>query len=182
MSVQSVTAVWERLAESYRAFSSASKDFFSEGIDQLTCLRRAFRNEDRPIAIYMIQFLSNSEIKELFGELVYLASFSHGSIQAVRRLILSLPRDWVLANIEKFADPILAAGDYDEYRRFLELYMELDHDLAFKLATRATQQEDEDIKEAGEDFLEKLMPEVENATPIRIIGAPGIPLSESNPV
>ncbi|MGH9848601.1 MAG: hypothetical protein ACREBD_01965 [Blastocatellia bacterium] len=149
-------AVWERLVESHEAFLSASKDFFSERVDHVSCLHHAFHSEDRETAIYLAQYLDESDLKELFGDLVFLASFSHGSIQAVRRLILSLPREWVLAQIENFAEPILASGDYDEYRRLLELYLELDHELAFKLASKASQHEDEDIKEAGEDFLERL--------------------------
>jgi hypothetical protein len=87
---------------------------------------------------------------------VFLASFSHGSIQAVRKLILSLPRDWVLSRIEEVAEPILRSGDYDEYRRLLELYFELDRELASRLAARARAQEDEDVREAGEDFLDRL--------------------------
>ena len=55
-------------------------------------------------------------------------------------------------------EPYLCTGSYDEYRRFLELYRALDRELAWKLARRAAAHGDEDIREAGEDFLESLEP------------------------
>ena len=56
-------------------------------------------------------------------------------------------------DMEALAEPLLADGTDDEYRRFLELYSELDNDLARKLAQRAAQHIDLHVREAGEDFL-----------------------------
>ena len=50
---------------------------------------------------------------ELFPEWVFLASWAHGAIQVPRDMILSLPRDWVLARIEQEAEPFLRDGTYD---------------------------------------------------------------------
>ena len=86
---------------------------------------------------------------------MFLASFGHGSIEAVRDLILSLPRDWVINDIEREAEPLLQKGDYDEHRRFLELYELLDADMTQRLARRAAANPDPDIREAGEDHLVK---------------------------
>jgi len=79
--------------------------------------------------------------------------FVHGGIGAARAIILSLPHDWLLANIEQYAEPLLAYEDDEEYRRLLELYSLIDRDLTLKLARRAAEHADPDIKEAGEDFL-----------------------------
>ncbi len=73
-----------------------------------------------------------------------------------RDAILSLPSDWVLARIEQVSEPYLLTGTHEEYRRFLELYQELDHPLTLALAQRAASHPDPDIREAGEDFLERL--------------------------
>lgn len=89
----------------------------------------------------------------MLPELVKFASFSHGSIQTVRDAILLIPKEEILARIEQIAEPILITGDYDEYRRLLELYILLDKELTRKLALRAANDPDPDIKEAGEDFL-----------------------------
>jgi hypothetical protein len=73
-----------------------------------------------------------------------------------REAILSLPKTWLLANIEKSAEGLLADGTDEEYRRLLELYIKIDDRLTEKLVKRALQHEDADIREAGEDFQEYL--------------------------
>ena len=108
------------------------------------------------IAMRLTKVLTPAELKALFPQLVALASWDHGMVQAARDRILSLPRDWVLQHIEEVAEPLLQEGDYVEYRRFLELYVQLDPELAARLARRAAAHADSDVKEAGEDFLEAL--------------------------
>jgi len=63
------------------------------------------------------------------------------------------PHDWLLENIEQYAAPLLAYDDDEEYRRLLELYSLIDRDLTLKLARRAAEHADSDIREADEDFL-----------------------------
>lgn len=150
-------AVWKHLVATYEAFALALRDFLAEDVDRVSLIRSTLRSSNKNTAIYMLQYLRPSELQSLFDDLVFFSSFAHGCVQTVREVIVSLPREWVLANIEKVAEPLLREGTYDEYRRLLELYVKLDHNLALKLAQRAAAQADEDIKEAGEDFLEKLM-------------------------
>ncbi len=149
-------AVWNHLVESYRIYATASQEFLAGNVNRVGLLRNAIHNQDRLYAIMMLKFLHTSEIQQLFDDLVFLASSSHGSVGAVRNAILSLPREWVLAKIEPLAEPFLQNGSSDEYRRFLELYIKLDQALAQRLALRAANQEDEDIREAGMEFLDKL--------------------------
>jgi len=133
--------------------------FMSQGVDHVTCLRQGLRagGVDRVTALKVIPYLPLIERMGLYGDLVFLASSAHGAIGAVRHLILSLPRDYLLETIELEAEPYLQNGTYDEYRRFLELYELLDRDLTLKLAHRAAAHADADIREAGEDYLERLL-------------------------
>jgi hypothetical protein len=74
-------------------------------------------------------------------------------------VLLSLPKDFLLSNIEKSADTVLnnATQDpYVEYRCLLELYLKIDRKMTYRLAQRAWQSEDEDVREAGEDFIKLL--------------------------
>jgi hypothetical protein len=149
-------SVWDRLSTSYMMYAQALKDFFSGDVDHIRLMKIALMGKDRIIAIHLLQYLSQSEHLQLFDELVYLSSFSHGSIEAVRQVILAMPRDWVLENIEQTTEPLLKNGTYDEYRRLLELYLELDPEITLKLAQRAIKHEDPDIREVGVDFINKL--------------------------
>lgn len=146
-------SVWSRLVQSHKAFSEASREFLSGSFDRVIVIRNALGGHDKHTAIYVLRSLKPSELQELFDILVFHASYSHGAIGSIRDAILSLPRDWVLARIEEVAEPLLTNGTYDEYRRLLELYTLLDPMLTQRLAERAVQNPDPDIREAGEDFL-----------------------------
>jgi hypothetical protein len=111
---------------------------------------------ERGAALEVAATLSIEERKELLGELISLASFGHGRTAMARRLILSLPHDWLRENMEAYAAPILEEGSDEEYRRLLELYSELDRDLTLRLARRAAASDDPEIADVGRDFLEKL--------------------------
>lgn len=154
MSKNSIT--WEKLVESHKSFTLALRDFFEQDIDRVGILRSALQGNDKFTAISVAGYLSKNDLLQLFPELLHLASFSHGAIESVRTLIRSLPLKWVLANVEEAAEPLLTEGSYDEYRRLLELYVEIDRDLALKLARRALQNSDHDIKEVGRDFMKNL--------------------------
>ena len=148
------TEVWQRLVESQKEFNSASRMFLSSDIDRVSLMREKLYSLDRDTAFYFLPYLKEEELMQIFDILVPLASTAHSSVGRVKEAILSLPHDWIIKKIEQLVEPLLIDGTDDEYRRFLELYFELDKDLTLKLAHRAAQHTDLHIKEAGEDYLE----------------------------
>lgn len=149
--------IWEQLSDSYRAYSLAVRKFWANDVDRVTLIRYALEHGDTATAFHIAQFLSVPELQGLFGEWVEWAMQSHGYQEAVHALIQKLPRDWILANIATYAEPLLREGTYDEYRRLLELYAYLGEvDLERRLALRALKSSDPDINAAGQDTLAKL--------------------------
>lgn len=148
--------IWQGLVHHYKKLNLALARFLFDEANRIPILREALKTGDRAAAIYVASHLKTAELMELFEEFVFLASFSHGGLAPVRQVILSLPRDWVLSRIENVVSPLIERGTYDEYRRFLELYSDLNHQLALNLANKAAQHSDEDIREAGKDFIEYL--------------------------
>lgn len=110
----------------------------------------------RGTALRIIPLLPVKERMELFEELVELASFGHSDISLCRDIIVNLPKEFLLSYIENTAEKLLAIGTDEEYRRLLELYILIDENLTRKLALRALENDVEDIREAGEDFIESL--------------------------
>jgi hypothetical protein len=155
-SVDRDAVIWSRLVRCHQAYAEASREFLASDVDRVKLVRRGLHGRDRSTALFVLKYMKAVELEQLFGDLVFLASFSHGAVHVVHNAILSLPRKWVLTNIETVAEPLLEKGTYDEYRRLLELYVELDHKLALKLGHRAIRHADPDIREAGEDFLGRL--------------------------
>ncbi|HEY0069700.1 MAG TPA: hypothetical protein VGE04_07010 [Chloroflexia bacterium] len=148
-------AIWERLVQSHMAWVSAQQQFLSEGVDRVSLLQAALEVGDTATAFLVADLMSTSEHQELFRQWLEWAATSHGYTHVAREIIKSLPRDWVLARIEAESASILRNGTYDEYRRLLELYADLDVGLTAKLARKALEHADEEIREAGEDFLSK---------------------------
>ncbi len=154
-------AIWQRFIESYIAQATASREFLAEGVDRVALVREALKSRSsnqQAAAIYIAHWMKPAELQELFSEWLAL-SRSHGYAGVMREIIKSLPRDWVLAHIEAVAEPFLSSDDpyiWDDYRRLLELYNELDRELTLRLAHRAVAHADPDVREAGEDFLEIL--------------------------
>lgn len=136
-------------------FVSIANEFLTSS-ERVQIIRQAIHSADRQVAVRVLEWLDESDIKELFDELLFLASWSNGLVHIARERILALPRDWVLEHVETAAERHLQEGTDDEYRRFLELYSELDLSLAQRLAARAAAHDDEHVQEAGLEFLETL--------------------------
>lgn len=107
----------------------------------------------RAAALNVLWYLPVEMSKRLLPDLLRLAAFQHGSIQLVRARIMSLPRTWLLANIEADAEPLLTSGEDEPFRRLLELYAEIDRELMLRLARRAQAHPNPHVKEAATDFL-----------------------------
>jgi hypothetical protein len=117
-------------------------------------LRRGFTKPGERVAAFKAsEGLTVEEKQELLPEFLAMASWGHGLQEDARKQILALPRPWVLANVEQAAEPILVKGEEEEFRNFLELYHELSKDLATKLARRAVQHDDDEVREAGRAYL-----------------------------
>lgn len=125
-------------------------------MNKIDKIKAQLKGPERTEAITQLPSLTIEELEQLFAELLFLASFVHGQLQQVRSTILRIPKEWILEHIEQESEPLLKNGTYEEYRRLLELYLSLNAELTRKLAERAAANSDPDIKEVGDDFLEKL--------------------------
>ncbi|QDT40158.1 hypothetical protein Pan241w_02140 [Gimesia alba] len=98
--------------------------------------------------------------KNVFEILVKLASVAHRSIGLNRAVIKTMPRKWVIEHIEPIVNQILSdetdhyvkTEPEEYYRRFAELYSELDDGLLNRLLDRAAQHDNPDVVEVAEDF------------------------------
>lgn len=149
----SLVAACSWLLEAEQRYAAARRLLLARE-DRVRIVREAMRGSAWKVALMVLDGLEPEELRELLPELILRASTAHGALDLVRRYILALPREWLLAGIEKEAEPYLASGTYDEYRRFLELYSQLDAALTTRLAQRAAAHADSDIREAGLEYLQ----------------------------
>jgi hypothetical protein len=86
--------------------------------------------------------------------LVDQASVGHSDIQLVRDVLARIDRPWLLSHIEEFAAHPLQDGDYEDYTRIAELYVQLEaHDALARLLERCRRHASEDVREIADDLV-----------------------------
>ncbi|OKH40537.1 hypothetical protein NIES2119_02695 [[Phormidium ambiguum] IAM M-71] len=145
--------LWRKLFESEIIYIQNRQEFLNHSTNRVATIEKALHNPaERGTALRLIEYCTTEECQSLFDDLVILASVSHADIELARKAILSLPKTWLLANIENSAELLLKDGTDEEYRRLLELYIHIDEGLTQKLVNQALNHPDPDIQEVGSDF------------------------------
>jgi len=145
--------LWQLVVTREWDYIQSRQAFLNSCTDRVAMLQKALRNpKERGTALRLLFYLTLPERQHLFNDLLDLASVSHSDIELCREVILSLSKNWLLSNIENSAEELLDEGTDEEYRRLLELYINIDEHLTERLVQRALNHDDADIREAGEDF------------------------------
>jgi hypothetical protein len=151
------STLWRHLLNTEIALTQARMNFHASCKDKIAVIQKALQDPaQRGTALRYLFHTKIAERQQVFDTLLELASVGHADIGLCREVILSLPRAWVISTIESRAESLLTEGTDEEYRRLAELYLELDPGLVYRLATRALQHSDPDIREVGEEFIESL--------------------------
>lgn len=149
-------ALWMQYVTAYREFINARMGLFH--CDDLVDLVRRGLNDplERAAALDIARLLRDEQKKELFPDLVALSSTAHGLTDDAIQVMMSLSKDWILANIQPLVESILSNASDEEYRMVLRIYAGLSTSLARDLAVRAMNHPDPDIREAGDDWCSRL--------------------------
>jgi len=149
--------LWQQVVSAEDASMGARTRLFSHPSSIVPLVKRGLHQPaERTTALRIAAMLSAQQKRELLPDLVALASFVHGSTKQAQDIIMSLRRDWLRDNIERYAESILKRDDYEEYASLLELYTRIDRDLVLRLAQHAAQHDDPDIRDVGKGFLADL--------------------------
>ncbi|GAA6624302.1 hypothetical protein [Scytonema sp. NUACC26] len=160
---QQDTDLWHQLIDREKAYLEIRQNFLNSCQSKVELIRLALQKPtERGTALQILHYLTLEERQSLFDELIELASVGHSDIELVRFTILSFDKIWLLNNIENCAESLLKKGTDEEYRRLLELYIQIDDELTQRLVMKALQQKDPEIQEVGEDFENYLKTKREN--------------------
>jgi hypothetical protein len=148
--------LWRRFVEAENELISARMALFASCRPYLVdIVRDGLFTGDRVAALEVATLLDEGERQQLIGPLLALASLGNGLSGMVKRVLSSLSREWLIANIEPAAEPILSDGTADEFLYLLDLCQQIDSGLAMKLARRAAAHQDSAIRKLGTAYLEK---------------------------
>lgn len=149
--------IWTEMEHSHAAFLGDLSTFLACTKQKRLEALRANYPRNRPLVILLLQhFVQTSDLEDLLPFLLSHVGSVHQYLFAFRAIIHRIPSDWLSEHIEEAAEPFLRGGNDETFRRFLELYIDIDLLLARRLAQRALESSDTDTREAGSDFLQKL--------------------------
>jgi hypothetical protein len=146
---------WQDMISAYMKYVEKSGEFFQSKLDRIKILREGIQRGDTPVVLDLASGLDVSELIQLLPELVYIST-APGYARKAREIILSMPHEWLLLNLEEVAESIMTTNDEEDFRRLFELYLEIDRELAVKLTNRILNHADEYIREIGHEFVEIL--------------------------
>ncbi|MBA3462801.1 MAG: hypothetical protein H0T46_22790 [Deltaproteobacteria bacterium] len=107
---------------------------------------------ERGTALRVLAISVESKVLGHMSRLVALAAVGHSDIALVRSIIVSVRKDWLLANIEPLVVPLLDQGTGEEYRRIAELYEQIDPVLLQSHLARCAAHHDEEVREIAYDY------------------------------
>jgi hypothetical protein len=157
---QKQSDIWKRYQETFEAYIAATGTFFTElnSKERVEVVRWAFENQQVRAALEATELMKVEERKELVDILIGFTYSAGRWREFVTKLILEIPHDWLVENIEKYTEPILNEyEDYTDYSGFLWVLHEIDQQLAIRLAERAARSTDYDIREIGEYYLNEYL-------------------------
>jgi hypothetical protein len=142
---------WQDMISAYMKYVEKSGEFFQSKLDRIKILREGLQRGDIPVVLDLASGLDVSELIQLLPELIYIST-APGYARKAREIILSIPKEWLLLNVEEAAESIMKTNDEEDFRRLFELYLEIDRELAVKLTARILNHSDEYIREIGQDL------------------------------
>ena len=147
-------AAWESVAQAHREYVIRLNELVKAYRDDVVrFIELSFRAPmDAGIALAILPILTERERQKL--QPLMLSLCSSGSYAHIAKpFILALPRTWVMENIEREAESVLLENDFGDWCNILDLFDQIDFDLARRLAVRLTRHEDNEIRDWGNDYL-----------------------------
>jgi hypothetical protein len=154
---QQTIASWNEVVRLWQEYLTASYNLTLKHRSELPALltRTLGSPSDGHLAFEMAKILTPEEKKTLLPALISLCSSGRYAGKA-KEMILDMPHDWLMENIEIAAEPTLEQNDFLDWVNILSLYAVIDLNLGRRLAQRMIAHTDSEIQEWGEEFLKGL--------------------------
>ena len=147
--------LWNELCGADSRYSEARMALL-QGAEHLDAIlgRALHKPAERGAALRVMKILPEPRARVHIQQLAHLASVGHSDIALVREILMTkLDRRWLVENIDRYVEPILAtAEDEEEFRRIAELYQQVDPELLTMHLARCASHPDEEIRDIATDF------------------------------
>jgi hypothetical protein len=150
--------LWQEFYDAYYVLYNAKDRIRVESTNLAELFRHlVVTRASLPPTFELAELLTQEELKQVFEEVLSRATAQHIGQPGFEKLVLSLPREWLIDNIEKYAEPVIQEfEDFEVYMYLLSIYRKIDPGLTRRLAERAAAHSDPDVRDRGIDFLDML--------------------------
>lgn len=156
------TEEWHKVYNAWKAVRKAQKDLLQRPPDELNKLiahgfEVQYFNYEYDATYFAYEMLELCSDEQKMFWLPFLVSnvSSAKSGRKVQKIILSLPKSYLVENIEAAAEPTLRHNNFLDWVSILSLYEEIDPQLSVRLAKRMVHHSDADLNEWGREHLEE---------------------------
>jgi hypothetical protein len=144
--------LWQELVNSYNQYRAIRNQFFqiTTREERVNIISPTFGQE---ITLEIAKTMRGEELKPFFGKLLELATHINANFGLAQELLLRIPNDWLVENIEEYANLILANGNHEEFQMLLGIYREISEELELKLLQWGAAHNDFDIQDLAKSIL-----------------------------
>lgn len=155
--------LWDRLVQSYikrdQPWAAAAESFLKDATVPIETIRRGIiaRGYGSFAGLDLVPLLNPADRTELFRE-IFDKCLTTLWGQFAQEILMSLPREWLLQNLETACLDQLAGSDDQDFRLLMGVLWEFDIPMAIRIATSALQSNDCEIREVAQLYLDKPTP------------------------
>lgn len=148
--------LWSNYVDAHARMVQCRMAMHSDRKDLVEHVRAALKSPgvDGSAALSYIPYLGEWAVSVL-EDLIRVALSVHGDTARARQLVADLPRAESIAELERAERDVMSNKDYEAWACIFQLWVALGReDRARELATRASLDDDEDVRDVGVAFLE----------------------------
>ena len=109
-----------------------------------------------PLTLHLIKQLPEEMKVQLLPSIIEVMRYLDGNTKLCQDIILTMDKEWLKNNIWFYSSHVFNDQDYQSIGIFMYLFNCFSEELSKKLANLALKSTDEDVREIGEIYLDKI--------------------------
>jgi hypothetical protein len=152
-------ALWQAFKQANNAYRDARSRVFHNAEDLMAIVKYGLTHDrgDIGLALSVAQMLTPEQRAPFLPKFLIGATYQNPYVITYRGLVLSMPREWLKENIERYISLALQEDDdTDTYANLIELCKSIDKAIAIRLSEQALNHADAAVRQVGSEALAEL--------------------------
>ncbi|PIT50847.1 hypothetical protein BHC44_11905 [Snodgrassella alvi] len=124
--------------------------------NSIEVIKKNLIGEINPLLLYVIKQLPEEMKVDLLPNIIEIMKNLDGNTKLCQDIILSMNKEWLKKNIWLYSEHVFNEHDYQIFGIFMYLFNFISEELSKKLAILALESDDEDVREIGKIYFDKM--------------------------